>query len=295
MCKLCAEHGRGELWYLNYENYLFHKIFPTPEEQEEAKRKMVATFADTEWRYTEKEYIRNIQYLEARASSGFGAQVVTKEEVLRILELAEEAARREDTMVVLGHCPCTLVYRGTRDYVCIGFGMPVAMSMEIAYGRLPREGLTEFGGAHWRELRRELRKGAKVPLTLADAKELLEEWERKGLWHLVMGRGRLPLIEAICNCERPYCTYWRNREISGVKEYCLKGHFIARIIPEKCNNCEYCVRMCQFGAVHTSRWAKQTYIDPTKCFGCGLCRVGCRPGAIELVPRSQVPVARNLW
>ena len=41
------------------------------------------------------------------------------------------ATKREDSMVVLGHCPCNLVYHGTREYCSIGFGMPVTMSMEV--------------------------------------------------------------------------------------------------------------------------------------------------------------------
>ena len=44
MCHWCTDHGRGQVWYENFENYLFNKILPTSEEQEEAKRKMVATF-----------------------------------------------------------------------------------------------------------------------------------------------------------------------------------------------------------------------------------------------------------
>ena len=295
MCQWCTDHGRGEVWYENFENYLFNKILPTPEEQEEAKRKMVATFSETEWRYSEPEYIRNIEFLKGRAADGFAAQIIIKEEMIKVLELAEEATKREDSMVVLGHCPCNLVYHGTREYCCIGFGMPVTMSMEIGYGRLPREGLTEFGGAEWRELRSELRKGAKVPLKLDEAKELLEEWERKGRWHLIMGRGRMPLIEAICNCERPYCTYWRNRQVSGVKEYCLKGHFVARIDHQKCTSCGACMEQCQFGSIHTSVWENITYIDPTECFGCGICRAVCKRDAIGIVPREQIPIARNLW
>jgi NAD-dependent dihydropyrimidine dehydrogenase PreA subunit len=295
MCHWCTEHGRGQIWYDKFENYLFKKIFPSPREQEEAKQKMVATFTDTEWRYSEPEYIRNVKFLKERVSHGFAAQIITKEEMIKVLQLAEEATKREDSMVVVGHCPCNLVYRGTREYCCIGFGMPVSMSMEIGYGRLPREGLTEFGGAEWRELRNELRKGAKVPLHLDEAKGLIEEWEKRGRWHLIVGRGRMPLIEAICNCERPYCTYWRNRQVSGVKEYCLKGHFVARINPDKCTACGACTEQCQFGAIHTSVWEDITNIDVTMCFGCGICRQACKHDAIEMVPRERIPIARNLW
>lgn len=295
MCHLCSEHGRGEKWYLNFENYLFNKIFPTPEQQEDAKKKMAATFSETEWRYAAVEYTRNADFLAARAGTNFGAQVVTREEALRIVALADEATKREDSVVVVGHCPCKLVYRGVRDYVCIGFGMPVTMSMEVGYGRLPKEGLTEFGGAEWRELRSQLRKGAKVPLKLNEARELLDDWEKKGLWHMVVGRGRLPLVEAICNCERPYCLYWRWRDVYGLKDYCLKGHFVARIDPKTCTSCGACMEKCQWGAIHLSPLAGLTTVDPTKCFGCGLCRVACGQDAITMAPKERIPVSRNFW
>ena len=296
MCHWCTQHGdRDQKWYETFDNYLFNKIFPTPEEQEAAKQKIVSTFAETEWRYSEPEYIRNPDFLQARASSGFGSQIITKEEMLRLLRLADEATKREDSLLVVGHCPCRLVYDGVRDYCCIGFGMPVTMSMEVAYGRLPREGLTEFGGAEWKELRNELRKGARVPLKLDEAEELLDEWEKNGLWHIVMGRGRMPLVEAICNCEKRYCTYLRNREVYGIKEYVLKGHFVGRVEPLTCTRCGACVEMCQFGAIHYSRIADTVDIDPTKCFGCGLCRSVCPRDAITMVPREEIPIARELW
>lgn len=296
MCDICTKHSnRDKIWYLNYENYLFDKIFPTPEEQEKAKKAMVSTFSDTEWRYSDSEYVRNPDFLQDRADHGFGSQIITREECMDILKIAEEATKREDSMIVVGHCPCRLVIDGVRDYCCIGFGMPVTMSMEIAYGRLPKEGVTEFGGAEWSELRRDLRTGAKVPLKLSEAEELLGEWEKKGLWHLVMSRGRMPLVEAICNCERRYCTYYRHRDYYGIKQYCLKGHYVARVDPLACTTCGACVEQCQFGAIHYSRIADTTNIDPMKCFGCGLCRNACASNAISLVPRAEIPASRNLW
>ncbi|MFC1983358.1 ATP-binding protein, partial [Chloroflexota bacterium] len=196
---------------------------------------------------------------------------------------------------VVGHCPCKLVYRGERDYCCIGFGMPVAMSMEVGFGRLPKEGLTEFGGAEWRELRQDLRKGAKVPLKLEEAKQLIDDWEQKGLFHLVVGRGRLPLVEAICNCERPYCIFWRWRDVYDIKDYCLRGHYVALIDHQACTSCGACMEKCQWGAIYQSPSAGLTTIDPAKCFGCGLCRVSCNNDAISMVPKESIPVARNVW
>ena len=110
-----------------------------------------------------------------------------------------------------------------------------------------------------------------------------------------MSRGRLPLIEAICNCEKRYCTYSRNRDLSGVIEYCLKGHYIARINPEKCTACGRCLNACEFGAISHSKIADTVDIDVTKCYGCGLCRSRCKHDAISMVSREMIPAARNLW
>ena len=96
MCHWCTEHaGRGERWYTTYENFLFNKIFPTAEEQEEAKKKIVATFADTEWRYSQPQYIRNKEFLINRTQSGFGSQIITREETKRILTLLEAQTYRQ--------------------------------------------------------------------------------------------------------------------------------------------------------------------------------------------------------
>ncbi len=296
MCHWCNHHGdRDHKWYEMAENYIFKKVFPEEAEAESVRNEIGATFAATEWRYSEPEFIRNKQFLLDRASSGFASQFATKEECLTILKLADEACKREDSLMVVGHCPCQLVYNGTREYHCIGFGMPVTMSMQVGYGRLPREGLTEYGGAEWRELRRQLRKDVKVPLKLDEAEGLLEEWERKGLWHLVVSRGRLPLVEAICTCDRQYCTYLMNRERMGVIEYAYKGHFVAVIDRKTCTDCGTCFDYCQFGAVAFSKELQTVSIDPTKCMGCGLCHGNCPNAAVQLIPRDEIPIARNLW
>lgn len=296
MCHWCNQHGdRDHKWYEKYENYLFEKAFPHEEEREKIKDEMRRAFATTEWRYSDPEFVRNKEFLQKRAGPNFAAQIVTKEEVMKILKLADEAAKREDSLVVVGHCPCQVVYRGAREYHCIGFGMPVTMSMEVAYGRMPKEGLTELGGADWRDLRRDLRKGVKVPLKLEEAEELIDEWEKMGLWHLVATRGHLPLVEAICNCDKQYCTFGMHRLRSGVKEYLLKGHFVAVLNFDECTSCGICFEYCQFGAIHFSKELDMVSIDPTQCLGCGLCHSNCPNEAVTLVPREEIPIARDLW
>lgn len=295
MCQWCTIHGtRDAKWYENFDNYILSKCFPTPEEQQRIKEEMKKTFAEAEWRYSDPEFVRNPEYLKRRGQK-LVAQVITKEEMLRVLKLADEATKREDTIMAVGHCPCKMVYTGKRYYCCVGFGVPIAMAQEIGYGRLPKEGLTEFGGADWRELRKELTKGRRVPLKYEEGEELVDGLEEQGLIHLAVMRGRAPLIEAICNCDRRFCTYWRIREVYGEIEYFIKGHYFASLDPEKCNSCARCVERCHFGAIHYSKIEDTVYIEHTRCFGCGLCRTVCRRQAIAMLPRDNVPSLAGVW
>ena len=49
------------------------------------------------------------------------------------------------------------------------------------------------------------------------------------------------------------------------------------------------------GAIGYSAAAKKTFIDPRRCYGCGVCRAVCEKDAIHLQDRVQVPVAANMW
>ncbi|MFU8794944.1 MAG: 4Fe-4S dicluster domain-containing protein, partial [Dethiobacteria bacterium] len=61
------------------------------------------------------------------------------------------------------------------------------------------------------------------------------------------------------------------------------------------SGCQACIRSCHFGAISYKLNNEKAYIDPLKCFGCGICRVTCRQEAISLVERSAVVEASNLW
>jgi Pyruvate/2-oxoacid:ferredoxin oxidoreductase delta subunit len=52
---------------------------------------------------------------------------------------------------------------------------------------------------------------------------------------------------------------------------------------------------CQFGAQFYSSALAKVYIDPARCFGCGVCRAVCPTEAIALVPRQENPEAANVW
>ncbi len=294
MCTFCGEHGRGEKWYFQFENYLFQKVFPTSDEQQEARKRSMKTFADTD-RYGDPEYAHDMDYLREKFAITPG-QVITLEEAKRVMNIAKEATEREDTMMVLARCNCAFTHRGKVDYRCIVFGIPVSWASEIGYARYPKEGLTEFGGAEWKEIRQQLNRGLKVPLKAEEAEELLVEWNRQGLIHTLVSRGLLPLIDGICNCEKPYCMRNRHRFLQGLTEHVLlKGHFVARIDPQLCTACGQCMDRCPFGAVQVSKWMPNALVDVQQCFGCGLCVTTCKNEAIKFVPREEIPLAKNLW
>jgi len=49
----------------------------------------------------EPEFIRNKEFLQYRADHGFGSKMITKEEMLRLIRLANEAVKRENGLLDL--------------------------------------------------------------------------------------------------------------------------------------------------------------------------------------------------
>ncbi len=300
MCTFCTEHGFDDKWYFNFENFLFKRIYPTPEMQEEAIKAWTSETGRLYLvdRYGDPEYTHRPPAEYTGGVGGAFAQIITPEEAKKVMEIAAEACKREDTFMVLSRCNCALAYRGKIEYRCIVFGMPVTLSAKIGYQRYPKEGLTEFGGAEWREVRQRLYEGRKVPLTVPDSKELIGDWIRRGFYVTLVTRATFPLIDGMCFCEAPYCQRYRRRREGGLANSDLglrKGHYIARIDPLKCNACGACMMRCMFGAILVSRHSKVASIDPKDCFGCGLCETDCKRQAISMVPRKELSIARDLW
>ncbi len=293
MCTFCTEHHFGDEWYFNLENFLFNKVYPDPEERARIKKDRIAHMCHQEWHEAHPKYALD-EDLVRKSSAHRASQVVTLEDANRILDLAEESIKRQDTMIATARCACAMMRRGKIEYRCIFFGVPTLWSAEIGFQRYPKEGLTEFGGAQWSELRKEIRKEQRAPITAAEAKELFQEWDKQGLVHTVVTRGLFPMIDGFCNCERPICIRMRQRDLFNTSYPLVKGTSVAEINLAQCTRCRNCMEYCPFGAIFISKYSNDAAIDPLKCFGCGLCRVKCKPNAIRMVPRKQIPVAASL-
>ena len=64
----------------------------------------------------------------------------------------------------------------------------------------------------------------------------------------------------------------------------------ARVIDADCKDCEYCVKLCRFGAIRkisTASGGRTIAISEGRCEGCGVCARACPIKAIELVDNKS--------
>lgn len=187
-------------------------------------------------------------------------QIITLNDALEMVDLAENH--------VLSPCICRALTANIKKNYCILLG--------------PMKDLVN----PWEEMEE------------VDNEELklrLRDWRREGIYTLV-GYAKPPYPTYICNCDRKYCFAAKTRVALGINEALLKGHEVARVDPKKCK-CEkfQCIAKCPFGAMFVDRTNMRVVVDPTKCFGCGLCLTECSNNAIDLVNRENVPAAKGKW
>jgi ferredoxin len=135
-------------------------------------------------------------------------------------------------------------------------------------------------------------KGTEV-VSKEEALSSFREHEKEGLCHSVW-TFRTPFIGGICNCDRPDCLAMQMTMTHGTPMM-FRAEYVAEMIPDSCDGCRQCMRVCQFGAIGYSAAQKKSCIDPRRCYGCGICRAVCKKDAIRLNNRALVPSASHLW
>jgi ferredoxin len=289
MCEFCTEHGEGKKWYFQMKNYAHELLY---EELSSAQKDIVGATTRFEWnnRFWEsfvmpalsgvprpqeesqdappsaelpEVQLSEDEIVAHRKVEHFG-QVLPIEEVEKVIDMVDSITRMP--------CGCRFITTGKADKrYCFGLGMDkwhilgefpdVASSLEV--------------------------------LDKAEAKRIFRQYDEEGLMHSIW-TGVTPYVVGICNCDRDCGAYKGYIEMRGAPSF-FRAEYICQVDWDFCNGCKSCMSQCQFGAQFYSSALAKVYIDPTRCFGCGVCRAACPSDAIALIPRQESPKAANTW
>jgi NAD-dependent dihydropyrimidine dehydrogenase PreA subunit len=276
MCEFCTEHGEGKKWYLQMSNYsrdLLH-------EQLSARQAHSAgTATRLEWanRFWQGFIMPAITGVPAPPEEGafvaqspedtkvehFG-QVLPMEDVERVLGMVDSITRMP--------CGCRFSLTGLTDRrYCFGLGV----DQWGVLGRFP---------------------DAASSLEVLDREEsgqIIRGYDDEGLFHSIW-TGVTPYVIGICNCDRD-CGAYRGYVADPGGQHFFRAEYVGVVDWDLCTGCKSCMSQCQFGSLQYSSALGKVAIEPTRCFGCGVCRAACPNDAIELIPREAQPEAAHLW
>ena len=282
MCQFCMAHGEGQKWYLQMKNYaeiLLH------EELSASQKDIVQVTTRLEWldRFWEYFVIPAINGVARTPDSGEAPPVQPSEAEIvayRKVEHFGQVLPVEDAEAVIDMvdsitrmpCGCRFISTGKTDKrYCFGFGV----DRRGILGKFP-------DAASSLEV-----------LDKAEAKAIFRQYDEEGLVHTIW-TGVTPYVVGLCNCDRDCGAYKWYIEKGGAPSF-FRAEYICQTDWELCTGCKSCMSQCQFAAQFYSSALAKVYIDPTRCFGCGVCRAACPHEAIKLVPRQGHPEAANLW
>lgn len=284
MCEYCTEHGEGKKWYLQMKNYsdelLHQELSSRQKEIAEASSR-----TETRLRFFENRVIPAITGVpgpedQSQDASGSKAQFSEKEMAKRRKVSFGQVLPIEDVEQVIDiadsitrfACGCRFITTGKTDKrYCFGLGV----DKQGILGKFP-------DAASSLEV-----------LSKKEAKKSFREYDKEGLVHTVW-TDIVPYVDTLCNCDRDCLQYKRYIENEGVPRF-FRAEYICQTDWDLCRGCKSCMSQCQFGAKFYSSTLSKVYIDPARCFGCGVCRAACPNDAIALVPRGEVPEAANIW
>jgi NAD-dependent dihydropyrimidine dehydrogenase PreA subunit len=288
MCEFCTEHGEGKKWYLQMKNYADELLH---EELSSAQKEVAGARTRLEWhsRFWQsfvRPAIGGVSTTQAESQDAppaiapsvqpsedeivahrkvehFG-QVLPIEDVERVIDMVDSITRMP--------CGCRFITTGKADKrYCFGFGMD------------KRGILGEFPDAA----------SSLEVLDKEEAKKIFRQYDEEGLMHSIW-TAVTPYVIGLCNCDRDCGAYKGYIEMRGTPNS-FRAEYICWVDWDLCTGCKSCMSQCQFGAQFYSSALAKVYIDPTRCFGCGVCRAACPNNAITLLPRQEFPEAANIW
>ena len=285
MCEFCTEHGEGKKWYLEMKNYaeilLHEELSVSQQEIVDAKtrreqidgwleRFLIPAMGGMFVARDESEDAgspsvhRSEEEIVARRKVGHFGQVLPIEDVEKVIDLVDSITRMP--------CGCRYITTGKTDKrYCFGFGMD----------RLGILGTYPDAALSFEVLEKD------------EAKNIFRDYDEEGLMHSIW-TGVTPYVLGMCNCDRDCGAYKGYIEKKGAPHF-FRAEYVCQVDWDLCAGCKSCMSQCQFGAQFYSSALARVYIDPTRCFGCGVCRAACPQDAIQLAPRQEQPAAAHVW
>ncbi|MGB3905726.1 MAG: 4Fe-4S binding protein [Anaerolineae bacterium] len=286
MCEFCTAHGEGKKWYLEMKNYAEELL----NEELSAEQKEIVG-APTRLEYNLDFFERFVmpatgfvpplpeeteeaappsepeppeeETVRRRKIEHFG-QVLPLEDVEQVLDKVDSITRLP--------CGCRFITTGKTDKrYCFGLGMD-------KWGIL---GKFPDAASSLEVMEKE------------EAKRVFREYDHEGLMHSIW-TGVTPYVMGLCNCDRDCGAYKRSIEESGFPTF-FRAEYVCEVDWDLCTGCKGCMAQCQFGAQFYSSVLSKVYIDPARCYGCGVCRSVCPHEAIALLPRQEHPEAAEIW
>jgi ferredoxin len=289
MCEFCTEHAEGKKWYLEMKNYSDELLH---EELHGKKRDVAGTNSRIKWlqRFFENFIIPAVPRAStaeksagASPTTGQGTQtqpseqdIVAARKIVHFgqvlpIEDVEEVINMVNSITRMP-CGCRYMLTGKSDQrYCFGF----ALDRLGILGKFP-DAASSF-----------------EVLDKEKVKKIFREYDAEGLVHSIW-TGVTPYILGMCNCDRDCGAYRGYIYAKGPPSF-FRAEYVCQVNIELCNGCKSCMSQCQFGAQFYSSALARVYIDPARCFGCGVCRASCPTGAINILPRQSVPAAAGLW
>ncbi|MGE4273519.1 MAG: DUF362 domain-containing protein [Desulfitobacterium sp.] len=265
MCELCLQHGEGKKWYEVMRNY--SQELYSQNNREKYAQEFIASSQTTMLPMIEKmAKMKKHKPALYRPYRSIGTwymkqnhigQVVPLEDALQVLERAQSITRIP--------CVCRSAIKGVKNArYCFALGM---------------DPFKVFGGFP------ELKESLEV-LTLEQAKALVAQFDQEGLVHSIW-TFKTPFIGALCNCDQD-CMAYKSTVSLGVMEVIYKGEYLAHIDHDECVGCRNCLKYCQFGAIEYSVLDHKCSVNLEKCYGCGLCRSGCKKDGVRIEGKVKI-------
>jgi ferredoxin len=282
MCEFCTKHGEGKKWYLEMKNYAKELLH-----EELSDNQKDVTKATTRFEWNGRFWVNFVmpaitgipgappftgpspgqssedEIVAHRKVEHFG-QILPIEDVEQVVETVDSITRLP--------CGCRFISTGKTDKrYCFGFGIDKTKIL----GTFP-------DAASSLEV-----------LDKAEAKRIFREYDQEGLVHSIW-TGVTPYVIGMCNCDHDCMAYKGYIEKRGAPSF-FRAEYICQVNEDLCTGCKSCMKQCQFGAQFYSSTLSKVYIDPARCFGCGVCRTACPNDAITLSPRQDYPEIANIW